>query len=304
MRAPDSGAPRVSVVIPVFNNAAGLRQALDALSVQTLPASEFEVVVVDNGSSDPVRPALEKDYPGCAFLEEKRPGSYAARNRGVAGSRGAMLAFLDSDCVPTPGWLENGLAAFAREPNCGLVAGRVEAVFSNPLRPGVSETYSVATIELDQKAFVETMHFGATANLFTSREVFRAVGCFDAEMKSAGDREWGVRVHGRGYRLVYSEEASVLHAPRTSLAELIRRTRRIAGGGRDYERRAGGRTAHPGGSKAASALRSSRGLLAHPAVRHRSPFHKVLVTALHLFIRALYHFERWRLRRGAQSFRG
>jgi hypothetical protein len=75
-----------------------------------------------------------------------------------------------------------------------------------------------------------TEGFGATANLFTRRYVFEAVGGFDARLKSCGDREWGMRVRDAGYRLAYSDTARVFHPARRTWGELIKKTARVSGG--------------------------------------------------------------------------
>ena len=86
--------PLISVVVPVFNDEARLAGCLDALAMQTWPASHREVIVVDNGSVPPV--ALRAG--AARVIVERRPGSYAARNAGVAAAAGEILAFTDADC--------------------------------------------------------------------------------------------------------------------------------------------------------------------------------------------------------------
>src|SRR3546814_17251842 len=73
---------QVAVVIPVWNGEAVLGRCLDALARQTLPRGAYQIIVVDNGSSDATR-KITRSNAGVELLEEPRPGSYVARNRGI-----------------------------------------------------------------------------------------------------------------------------------------------------------------------------------------------------------------------------
>jgi glycosyltransferase involved in cell wall biosynthesis len=229
--------PFVSVIIPVFNEGARLHLCLDALATQTYPKNRYEVIVVDNGSDHP--PVWVRDeYPKVVFVEESRPGSYAARNRGVGLAKGEVLAFTDGDCIPDAHWLANGTKNVIADSSVGLVGGRVEFFFRDPERPTVAELYD-SIMYLNQRAAVEITGFAATANMFTSRSVLENVGVFDAQVKSGGDREWGQRVGSRGYRLVYAEDAVVRHPARDTFAKISSRNIRVLGGHHELYAREG-----------------------------------------------------------------
>lgn len=214
----------VSVIIPVKDGEATLAACLDGLLAQR-GSLEFEVVVVDNGSRDRTA-AIARAHPvGASVLAESRPGSYAARNAGVAAASAPVLAFTDADCIPDPGWLAAGLAALAA--GADLVGGRVTAVTGE--RPNRWEEYDGRRY-LDQRRFVERMSFAATANLFARRAVFEDVGGFDASLLSGGDLEFGQRAVAAGHQLTYSHEASVTHRPRASLRQTWKLHRRIGAG--------------------------------------------------------------------------
>jgi glycosyltransferase involved in cell wall biosynthesis len=95
--------PRISVIIPAWNEAVRVERLLQALAAQTLDSSLFEVIVIDNGSTDGTADAARK-FP-VTVLEEPQPGSYRARNAGLAQVRGEYVAFTDADCTPRrTGW--------------------------------------------------------------------------------------------------------------------------------------------------------------------------------------------------------
>jgi glycosyltransferase involved in cell wall biosynthesis len=216
------------VIIPVYDDPVRLRICLGALETQSYPAERYEVVVVDNGSAQ--SPAeVVAEHRHARLVSEPLRGSYQARNAGILACRGEVVAFTDSDCIPSAGWLQEGVRALRQTPGCGLVAGRVQLVARDPGRPTLAEAYNIAT-GFDQKAYVEQMHFGATANLFTWRSVIGRVGLMDGELLSGGDNEWGQRVHGAGYTQAYSDLAWVAHPARASLGALCRKHLRVLWG--------------------------------------------------------------------------
>ena len=223
--------PLVSVIIPAQNDAERLAKCLQALEQQTYPAHQFEVLVVDNASDIPVAPILSA-FPHARGLHEARRGSYAARNTGIAAARGDVLAFTDSDCLPASDWLEQGVAALSNADNCGLVGGRIEFFFRNPVAPTIVELYD-SVMHLDQEEFIQKKRFSVTANLFTFKRVVEQVGLFDSTLESNGDKEWGQRVAARGYRLVYAADACVRHPARQTFSALQRKVTRIVKGAAD-----------------------------------------------------------------------
>jgi glycosyltransferase involved in cell wall biosynthesis len=232
-----AAGPSVSVIVPVFNQAAQMPSLLEALAGQTVLPPDREIIVVDNGSSDEspdLLRAARSELPDLrVVVEDAVRGSYAARNRGIDMSRGAVLAFTDADCLPQPSWLERGVAG-AKGANADLVAGRIRMTFRGA-RPNVWE-YVDAGGFLDQRLHVEEHGFGATANLFVRREVVRSVGGFRADLRSGGDYEFCHRARAAGASMIYAADAVVDHPARADAAEVFGKTRRVAMGLRDLER--------------------------------------------------------------------
>lgn len=230
-----STLPFVSVIIPVFNDAERLKICLQALEQQTYPQQFYEVIVVDNASdSEQNISGVVAEFARSIAAYESVPGSYAARNKGIALAKGDVIAFTDADCIPAADWLEAGVACL-QENRCGLVAGKISIFFEDDRQITPVELYESITAFPQQK-LLELRHFGATANLFTFRQVIAAVGGFDADLKSGGDIEWGQRVFNRGYKQVYSDAAVVRHPARRSFKQLYRRTIRLVGGAHDLQR--------------------------------------------------------------------
>jgi glycosyltransferase involved in cell wall biosynthesis len=225
--------PFVSFVIPVYNDAGRLARCLEALEGQTYPRGLYEVIVVDNGSDEPVAPVVAR-FPSARACAEPHGSSFAARNAGFAAARGEVFASTDADCLPARDWIERGVAALAREP-WRVAAGRIEIFCEDAARPTAVELYEMLTA-LRQRDYVELGGFAATANLFVFREVFERVGPFRSDLKSGGDVEWGRRARAAGCALVYADEARVAHPARRTFGELHRRVVRVAGGLHDLQR--------------------------------------------------------------------
>lgn len=215
--------PRVSVVIPVRDDAARLRACLRALERQSL-TEPFEILVVDNGSADEPSAVVES-HPRARLLFEEKPGSYAARNTGVKAAKGETLAFTDSDCLPAPDWLERGLARAVEAGDRAFVGGRVDVFARNPERPTAAELYELVH-GFPQRAYVENESFSVTANMFVNRSAFDLVGQFEEGVISSGDFDWGRRARAVRVRPVYADDVRVGHPARHSLRELARKSRR------------------------------------------------------------------------------
>jgi len=242
----------ISIIVPVYNDVAYLKKCLDALSKQTYSKELFEVIVVDNGSAQDIKTVVLK-YEQAKYALENTRGSYAARNKGIEIAKGDILGFTDADCIPDACWIEQGISKLQSTLNCGLVAGNIEFYFKVPNQPTPAELYD-STRFLQQKLFIEQMHFGATANVFTYKAVFKQVGLFNDQLKSGGDQEWGNRVFRNGYKLAYAEQAQVLHPARSTLRELRKKMRRVFQG----EFNISGRAAIPAATFVYEALLSSK----------------------------------------------
>lgn len=218
--------PLVSVIVPVYNDSARLVSLLEALEAQTLPQSQFEVMVVDNNSEEDI-PGVVERFPGVDYCFEERPGSYAARNAALPRARAAVLAFTDSDCLPKPDWLEQGLLALRNQADVDALAGPIQ-VFPVNEPPTLAEQLEMV-FAFPQETFVRELHYGATANVFARQRAFAKAGPFDATLKSNGDQEWGKRLHDSGGQWTYAPGVIVKH-PARSWPEIEKKIWRVAGG--------------------------------------------------------------------------
>lgn len=229
------GHPPVSVVVPYFGeDDAGVERLLKSLAAQDYPG-ETEVILVDNNT----RPRLGRPPAGAnlRLLHETKPGSYAARNAGLAVAGGAIIAFTDSDCECARDWLSRGVSALERDPAVGIVGGAIRPKPARPEAPHLAERYD-GFFHMRQQHYVGVMRFAATANCFVRRDLFTSIGFFEPGLRSGGDREWCRRAVAAGHRLAYEPGAVVLHEART-LGGLLVKARRLAGQEWSHARAAG-----------------------------------------------------------------
>jgi glycosyltransferase involved in cell wall biosynthesis len=172
--------------------------------------------------------AVLASFPEVTGLREPRPGSYRARNLGLLHSRGEVLAFTDSDCLPAADWLERGVNRVLGDPGGGFVGGHIQLFARDPDKPTAVELHQLL-FDLRQGALLLKEGFAATANMLTRRSTIDRAGPFNALLKSGGDYEWGNRVTAMGMPGVYAPEVVVRHPARRTYHELGKKVRRLAG---------------------------------------------------------------------------
>jgi len=220
--AQDAEFPFVSVIIPTYHDWERLRGTLSALEHQDYPADRLEVIVVNNDPSDePLKPMELGD--GWVIVKEGKPGSYAARNRGLHLARGEVVAFTDSDCLPDQHWIERGVSHLRR--GAERVAGRV-ALFYGGERLNCVEKYEKACA-FPQKRYASE-GISVTANFITWRRHFVDLGFYDEALFSGGDTEWGRRATAAGISIIYAPDVLVKHPARNNLSDLLTKRRRLA----------------------------------------------------------------------------
>lgn len=219
---------RVDVIVPTKDDPrleACVRAILAQSAAHDPAAATLRILVVDNGSAAPMAHVADLD-PRVEFLREPRPGSYAARNTAVAAADGDVLAFTDSDTLPDPDWIANALRALAG--GARVVAGHVRVYPRRADRPHPVEAFEVVNAFRQDRTVPRG--FAVTANVVVPREVFDAVGPFNADLPSGGDAEWCGRAIAAGFALTYVRDAVVAHPARESYAEAWKKLCRVQHG--------------------------------------------------------------------------
>ena len=182
----------VSVVIPCYNQARFLGEAIQSVTVQTYRS--FEIVVVDDGATDATASVAAR-YPGLRYVWQHNQGLSSARNTGLQASTGSLLVFLDADDRLDPGALQVGVEQLAMRPECAFVFGRCRYIEADgaPL-PFVSPAFPTGNA---YEAFLRLNCIANPAMVMFRRSVFSAIGDFDRAVNAAADWDLYLRVTRR-----------------------------------------------------------------------------------------------------------
>jgi GT2 family glycosyltransferase len=215
------GVGLVSVIVPHLNDYDNLDACLRLLQAQSFPSDRTEIIVADNGSSGGLDAVRRLVGSRGQVIEVVERGAGPARNAGVRASRGDALAFIDSDCRPDKGWLEEGLSELRL---ADFVGGRVDVLVGDPQRMTGAEAFE-SVFAFQNERYVKDLKFTVTASMFVWRSVFDAVGGFENGVPE--DKDWCERAGRRGYRIRFAPKSIVGHPARRTVPELKRKWRRL-----------------------------------------------------------------------------
>lgn len=198
---------RFSIVIPAWQAEQGIGACLDALAAQTVSKELFEVIVVDDGSTDGTAAAAAAK--GAIVLRQANAGPAAARNAGARRAAGEIVLFTDADCRPDPGWLEAMTRPFEK-PGVSAVQGRYVGS-----QPELAARWS--QLEFDERyARIPDgadIDFVFTYSAAYRRDVFLGLGGFDTAFPAPNgeDMDLAFRLKAAGHRFAFARGALVRH---------------------------------------------------------------------------------------------
>lgn len=209
--APASAALRASVLIATYNRAGKLQRLLTQLAAQTVAASQFEVIVVDDGSAEPLPPFV---FPyALRVIRQDNAGQAAARDRAARLATGEVLVIVDDDMQLPPSFLEEHLRLH-EGPKRRAVIGAMLAPDGAERLP-LFERYNMARLQYvkDRRARGEPMRGNelCTGNVSMRRADYLAVGGFDVALRRSEDAELGLRLEQSGVEIAWSPEAWSRH---------------------------------------------------------------------------------------------
>lgn len=227
----------LSVVIPTYNRRDTLLCCLRALERQTLDRARYEIIAVDDGSSDGTVAAMQ-EWPRVRFLRQSRnAGPAAARNIGVRAAHGRWILFLGDDTIARPPLLEQHLAAHVEQPGDQVaVLGYAPWREDREITPLMRYLWAgpITFRQFHYSAIMDPDNvpypFFYTCNLSLSRDFMLRHGLFDEEFRFAygEDTDLGYRLQQRGLRIVFRQELVVDHDHPTSY-QSVRRRAQVAG---------------------------------------------------------------------------
>lgn len=213
---------KVTVAIPTYNRADFLRQTLAGIVAQQFPRDHFEILVIDNNSSDHTRAVVAEfaaAHPAPRYIHEPQQGLDHARNRAIAEARGEIILFGDDDILVRPDWIAQMAVPFLADPtrSIGAVGGEVIPVFPQGLPDWIREWHAPLQFRTDTGPISERQS-PMGANLAFPKWVFDQLGLFHTALDraagnyfSGGDTEMVRRVRNAGFEVWFSPGAAVKH---------------------------------------------------------------------------------------------
>jgi glycosyltransferase involved in cell wall biosynthesis len=210
-------APIFSVIIPTYNRQPVLKECMDALTRQTMRAEMFEVIVVDDGSTDETEQFCRNSRPDYSFqyLRQLNAGAGAARRRGVQHARGEYLLLFNDDTISTPDLLSEHWKAHQNRQDVR------QCVLGDFRFPAAAQERALTRFLAQSSFFFPQMTLWAgeyweytyvvTCNLSVRRDAVLAAGSFDARFRVAEDSDLGLRLSRKGFCVRYVPEAQAFH---------------------------------------------------------------------------------------------
>ena len=212
----------VSVIVPVFNGRNKIERCIGALRRQKTEKT-FEIIVVDDGSTDRTLQSISDN--GVRFFWQANQGPAAARNLGVAKSRGEIVLFTDADCEPLEDWIEQ-MTQHLQEPAISGVKGTYLTRQKKIVPRFVQLEYESKYKRMKKDRYIDFIDTYSAG--FVKKDFFNA-GKFDTRfpLPSVEDQEFSFRMWEKGYRMVFAPKAKVYHTHSEDLLEYMKKKFRI-----------------------------------------------------------------------------
>jgi glycosyltransferase involved in cell wall biosynthesis len=165
----------VSVVVPFYNSERYIGRCIEALLGQEYPEERYEIIFINNNSSDSSAEVIKR-YPRVKLISERKRGSYAARNRGLEVAAGEIIAFTDSDCMPASGWLKE-IESEMSGTEAGIVIGNYQTAGDSFLL-SMLEDYENEKNNYIFSSGIKELYYGYTRNMAVRKKLFDELGPF------------------------------------------------------------------------------------------------------------------------------
>src|SRR5699024_2342923 len=215
----------VSIITPVYNAEDKVASFLRALHQQSYPRAKYEIILVDNGSTDSTAEQIQSFRDVTLLHRTDIQNPYAARNKGLTEAGGDYLVLLDINCTPLPHWLASGVKCL-NNPQHDLVGGQISFTFSE--EQSLGEWYD-SLLFVDMEDLIERGNSCAGGNLFFKRSVLETIGLFPEGQRSGMDLYWTEKATHSGFSLIYSPNAEVKY-PARKLLPLLKKVFRVGTG--------------------------------------------------------------------------
>ena len=213
----------ISIVIPTYNRKLKLKQCLEALFEQDYPKHAFEIIVIDDGSTDGTRDMLEalaKLNSNLRYFIQRNNGPAAARNLGIKYCQSQIIGFTDNDCILQKDWVKKMVAAHEMEPQAAAVGGVTEVNRQN-IKARVSQFLSDGAIQTEIDGKTETIFF-PTCNVTIKRQYLNEGFNELFPLPAGEDLDFFWRIFKQGGIFIYKKDIKVFHDCHTNLTAFLK----------------------------------------------------------------------------------
>lgn len=211
----------ISVVVPFYNSEQYIAECIEGLLSQEYPVEHYEIVMVDNNSTDASADIVGR-HPRIKLVSEKKQGAYSARNRGLKEAKGEIIAFTDPDCVPAVDWLKQ-MTTGMEQPDVGILIGRHQLA-RNSFFLSLLEDYENEKNSYVFKSRIKDIYYGHTNNMAVRKKLFDEIGPFLERARGADTIFVRLCVERYSCELVrYCPDVRVRHLEIDDLGNLYRK---------------------------------------------------------------------------------
>lgn len=214
----------ISVIVCTYNHSETLKQTLTSLLAQTFPSEYYEIIVVDNNSTDNTAEAvaefIRSSDKQIRYVKERKQGLSYARNKGAEVARGEIIAYTDDDVIADKGWLAGLYEIYEKDKSVACVGGKIEPIWQAPKPdwlPAELESY-LAILDYGPEPIELKSKYPFGANFSVRREIFSKIGGFEVDLGRKGktllsveEIEFCHRIEDSGGKLMYTPRALVHH---------------------------------------------------------------------------------------------
>ncbi len=215
----------VSVIIPAYNAEKTIGRCLDSLFMQDY-GGEFEVIVVDDGSTDST-PNIVSKYERVRLIRQANAGPAAARNKGALNAKGDIILFTDSDCSPEGNWITEMIKPFVMDKDTAGVKGRYKTRQKEITARFVQSEYEDKYSHMQGYKYID---FIDTYSAAFKRKIFLEADGYDTRfpVACAEDVELSFRLSKKGYKMIFNRDAVVYHIHPAGIKDYLKKKYKFA----------------------------------------------------------------------------
>jgi glycosyltransferase involved in cell wall biosynthesis len=210
----------LSVIICTYNRDQHIKRALDSLTAQDFDKNRYEIIVVDNNSTDKTSEIINRfkeEHPEhqIVLTTEKNQGLSFARNKGISLAKGKIISYIDDDGIAKKDYIKQIEEYIVRYPNHYAFGGKVLAVYETKKTPDWMSKYIeriISIVDLGEEVKILKKTYPVGCNMFFKKEIFEKLGGFNTQLKLRSDDKYiFLKIRQAGYEILYLPKVVVWH---------------------------------------------------------------------------------------------